>query len=179
MRGENGDVLITIIGIIIAVFLMLFVPLMAVANNQEDVAQLAAQEETQEFVNKIATKGTITQDDLDTFLQSLSKDGNSYEFEIEVQILDENPGKKASVTSGDLIGENIRYSEFTQAILENIANSSDGKYKLKKGDNIIIRINNTNTTLAQLLRNFAYKVVGKDTYQIGASASAMVQNNGK
>ena len=46
MRGENGDVLITIIGIIIAVFLMLFVPLMAVANNQEDVAQLAAQEET-------------------------------------------------------------------------------------------------------------------------------------
>ena len=77
------------------------------------------------------------------------------------------------------IGENIRYSEFTQAILENIANSSDGKYKLKKGDNIIVRINNTNTTLAQLLRNFAYKVVGKDTYQIGASASAMVQNNGK
>ena len=116
MRGENGDVLITIIGIIIAVFLMLFVPLMAVANNQEDVAQLAAQEDTQEFVNKIATKGTITQDDLDTFLQNLSKDGNSYEFEIEVQILDENPGKKASVTSGDLIGENIRYSEFTQEI---------------------------------------------------------------
>ena len=58
-------------------------------------------------------------------------------------------------------------------------NHPGGKYKLKKGDNIIVRINNTNTTLAQLLRNFAYKVVGKDTYQIGASASAMVQNNGK
>lgn len=179
MRGENGEVLTIMIGIVIAVLLMLVVPLMAVANNQEDVAQLAAQEETQEFVNKIATKGTITQDDLDTFLQNLSKDGNSYEFEIEVQILDENPGKKVSVTSGDLIGENIRYSEFTQAILQYIEDDREGKYRLKKGDNIIVRTNNTNTTFAQVLRNFAYKVAGKDTYQIGASASAMVQSNGK
>ena len=77
-----------------------------------------------------------------------------------------------------MIGENVRYSTFTDEILQGIE-KNNGKYSLSKGDNVIVTVNNTNTTLAQLLRNFVYKVTGSDTYQIGASASALVVSNGK
>lgn len=179
MNNENGDILITLIAIVLAALLMFFVPLMAVSNNQEDVSQLAAQSATQEFVDKVSTKGVITQEDYDAFVQTLNSTGNTFDVKIEVQHLDENPGKKVSVTSGDLIGENLRYSDLTQVILEAMADDANGKYRLKKGDNIIVTVNNTNTTLAQLFRNFAYKMTGKDTSQIKAIASAMVGSNGQ
>ena len=157
-----SDTLITIIAIFLAAVLMFVFPLMAVSNNQEDVTQLAVTEATQEFVNKAATKGKITQEDYDAYVQTLGATGNTYDIKLEVQHLDENPGKKTSTTSGDMIGEN-----------------NNGTYSLSKGDNVIVTVNNTNTTLAQLLRNFVYKVTGSDTYQIGASASALVVSNGK
>ena len=45
---------------------------------------------------------------------------------------------------------------------------------MKTGDNIIVTTKNTNTSMARLMRNFMYKISGKDTYDVGASASAMV-----
>ena len=173
-----SDTLITIIAIFLAAVLMFVFPLMAVSSNQEDVAQLAVTQATQEFVNKVATKGKITQADYDAYVQVLGATGNTYDIKMEVQHLDENPGKKTTATSGDLIGENVRYSTFTDDILNGIERN-EGQYTLSKGDNVIVTVNNTNTTLAQLLRNFMYKVTGSDTYQIGASASALVVSNGK
>lgn len=174
-----SDTLITIIAIFLAAVLMFVFPLMAVSSNQEDVAQLAVTQATQEFVNKVATKGKITQADYDAYVQVLGATGNTYDIKMEVQHLDENPGKKTTATSADLIGENVRYSTFTDDILKSFTDAGDGQYTLSKGDNVIVTINNTNTTLAQLLRNFVYKVTGSDTYQIGASASALVVSNGK
>lgn len=174
-----SDTLITIIAIFLAAVLMFVFPLMAVSNNQEDVSQLAVTEATQEFVNNAATKGKITQEDYDAYVQTLGATGNTYDIKIEVQHLDENPSKKVTTTSGNMIGENVRYSTFTDEILKSFTDAGDGKYILSKGDNVIVTVNNTNTTLAQLLRNFMYKVTGSDTYQIGASASALVISNGK
>lgn len=178
MGGERGEITITLIAIVLAAILMLEIPLMAVANNQEDISQLQLTATAQKFVDNIAAKGSITQDDIDTFMQEVSKDGNTYDFEIEVQHLDENPGKKVTVTSGNLIGENTRVSEYKSAILANIEADSNHKYRLKKGDNIIIKVNNTNTTFAQLFRNVVYKITGSDTPQLEAIVSAMVQSNG-
>lgn len=174
-----SDTLITIVAIFLAAVLMFVFPLMAVSNNQEDVTQLAVTEATQQFVNKVATKGKIAQADYDAYVQVLGATGNTYDIKMEVQHLDENPGKKVTVTSGDLIGENVRYSTFTDEIVKSFNDLGNGQYPLSKGDNIIVTVNNTNTTLAQLLRNFIYKVTGSDTYQIGASASALVVSNGK
>lgn len=173
-----SDTLITIIAIFLAAVLMFVFPLMAVSSNQEDVTQLAVTEATQEFVSKAATEGKITQESYDAYVQTLGATGNTYDIKIEVQHLDENPGKKVTITSGNMIGENVRYSTFTEEILKGVE-ENNGKYVLSKGDNVIVTVNNTNTTLAQLLRNFMYKVTGSDTYQIGASASALVISNGK
>lgn len=172
-----SDTLITIIAIFLAAVLMFVFPLMAVSSNQEDVSQLAVTEATQEFVNKAATKGKITQEDYDAYVQTLGATGNTYDIKIEVQHLDENPGKKVTTTSGDMIGENVRYSTFTEEILKGVE-ENNGKYVLSKGDNVIVTAYNTSPTLAETLRNFVYKT-GSDTYQIGASASALVIYNGK
>ena len=172
-----SDTLITCIAIFLAATLMFVVPLMAVANNQEDVSQLSVQTAVQEFVDQAATKGSINLTDYDRLTQKLAATGNTYDIQIEVQHLDENPSKKVSITSSNLIGENIRYSTITDEILE-VCDSSN-KYLLKKGDNVIATAKNTNVNFAQSIRNFAYKLVRKDTSQIGASAAAMVTANGK
>ena len=51
-------------------------------------------------------------------------------------------------------------------------------YPLKKGDNIIVTVRNTNKTLAQQLRSIMFKVTGKGTYELYASSSAMIINTG-
>ena len=116
-----SDTLITIVAIFLAALLMFIWPLMSVSERNDDIAQSVVQTATSELVNKIATHGKITASDYEAYLSKISTTGNTYEVEIEVQKLDENPGKKVSITSGDLIGENVRYSIFTTDILSNPA----------------------------------------------------------
>ena len=175
-----SDTLITIIAIFITAVLMFVFPLMAVSERNDDIAQSVVQTATAEFVETVSNAGAIRPGDYEAYIQKLNATGNTFDVEIEVQHLDENFGKKNNTTSGELIGENQRYSTFTTEILNSMY-LSDGiskNYVLKKGDNIIVTSKNTNKTIAQTLRTFVYKITGQGTYQIGASASSMVINNG-
>lgn len=174
-----SDTLITIIAIFLAATLMFIVPLMSVTERNDDIAQSVVQTATSEFVDTISNAGAIKLSDYEAYTQKLASTGNTFDIEIEVQHLDENPGKKSTSTSGDLIGENVRYSTFTSEIMEKIDSSDSKTYPLKKGDNVIITAKNTNSTMAQSLRSFVYKVTGQGTYQIAASSSSMVVNTGK
>lgn len=49
---------------------------------------------------------------------------------------------------------------------------------LKNDDYVIVTVKNTNITMGTQLKNFLYNLIGKDTYTIGASASALVLNAG-
>lgn len=172
-----SDTLITIIAIFLAATLMFIVPLMAVAERNDDIAQTVVQSATAEFVDKISIKGKITESDYNEYIQKIESTGaGTMDVEIEVQHLDENFGKKSTITSGSLIGENQRFSTFTIDVMNSL--QSTGSYALKKGDNVIITAKNTSKTIAQSLRTFAYKVTGRGTAQIAASSSAMVVNSG-
>lgn len=171
-KGAADSILITFIGIGIGVVIMFVFPLMAVSERNDDIAQNLAQTATAEFGNKIAISGKIMPSDYYEYEQELFSTGNTFEITIEVQHLDENFGKKNSTTSGDLIGENERYSTFySNGIPE------EG-IELKKGDNVIITFKNTNTTMARTLRTFAYKAAGKGASDLAGSYSTMVVNNG-
>ena len=181
-----SDTLITIVAIFLAAILMFIFPLMSVSERNDDIAQSVVQTAVSEFVDKIAVSGKIKASEYEAFLSKIATTGNTYEVEIEVQKLDENPGKKTHFVSTDLIGENVRFSIFTTEILESIyeINPSTGAttihdYLLNKGDNIIVTVKNTNTTMAQILRGFFYRVTGKGTYQVSASAASMVVNSGR
>lgn len=179
------NTLMTIIGLFLVATLMFLVPLMSISERNDDIAQSVVQTATSEFVDTVSNAGSIKPSDYETLQQKLSSTGNTYEITIEVQHLDENPGKKQTSTSGNLIGENVRYSTFTSEILDYMYPSGEDidnmirNYPLKKGDNIIVTVKNTNKTLAQTLRSFFYKVTGKGTYQLAASSSSMVVNSRK
>ena len=176
-----SDTLITIIAIFLAAILMFIFPLMSISERSDDISQTVVQTATSEFVDQISISGLIRPSDYEVYAQKIGATGNTYDIEIEVQHLDENPGKKAVTTSGDLIGENVRYSTFTTEILDKMypAGGDSKNYPLKKGDNVIVTVKNTNKTMAQMLRTTFYKITGKDTYQVAASASSMVVNTGK
>lgn len=175
-----GESLITIVAIFLAAILMFVFPLMSISDRNDDISQLAVQTKTVEFVDNVRATGKITQSNYASFVQNLAATGNSYDVEMEVKVLDENPGKKSAQTSTDKIGENIYYSEYTSQILgEVLKENGQGVKQLKEGDVVSVSVKNTNTTIAQMLKNFFYSISGNSTYQIEATHSGVVMTNGK
>lgn len=171
-----GDTVITVTAIVLAAILMFIFPLMTMADRTDDVSQLAVETATVDFVDNIRTTGKITSSDYNRFIETISSTGNSYDVEMELQSLDENPGKKTSQTESTKIGENVYYSTYTSQILEQL--DKNNTIALKEGDIISVRVRNTNTTLSQQLKNFLYSVTGNDTYTISAEHAGIVTTNG-
>ena len=169
-----SDTLITVIAIALAAVLMFVFPLMTMSDRTDDVSQLAVETD---FVDEVRTTGKITPDKYNKFIENIGSTGNTYNVEMQVQVLDENPGKKTLTLQSDKIGENAYYSVYTSQIEEVLNNNKN--YNLKEGDMFSVSVKNTNQTLAQQLKNFFYTVVGNDTYTIAASHGGMVTATGK
>ena len=172
-----SDTLITVIAIVLAAVLMFVFPLMTMSDRTDDVSQLAVETTTTDFVDEVRTTGKITPDKYNKFIENIGSTGNTYNVEMQVQVLDENPGKKTLTLQSDKIGENAYYSVYTSQIEEVLNNNKN--YNLKEGDMFSVSVKNTNQTLAQQLKNFFYTVVGNDTYTIAASHGGMVTATGK
>ncbi len=179
-----GDSLVTIATVVVAAVLMLGLPLSAVADRTDDISQQAVQNATVEYVDSIRTTGKLSLEDYTKFTETIAATGNSYAIEMQVKILDENIGKKAAQTEVEKIGENVYYVMYTSQVMEQI-NPDPSVYPngrtllLKEGDIVSVSVKNTNTTIAQLLRNAMYKLTGNDTFQVGASHGGIVTINGK
>lgn len=174
-----GESLTTIIAIFLAAILMFVFPLMSISERNDDIAQLGVQTATVEFVDKVRTTGKITEDNYNSFIQTLAATGNSYDVDMEVKVLDENPGKKTTWAVTDKIGENIYYSVYNSQIEAALFDDNGGnKYVLKEGDIVSVSVKNTNKTISQMLRNFFYTISGSDTYQVSAQHTGIVMSNG-
>lgn len=171
-----GDTLITIVAISLAAVLMFVFPLMTMSDRTDDVSQLSVETATTEFVDDVRTTGRLTLDKYEKFVETISATGNVYDVEMEVKVLDENPGKKTTQASADKIGENVYYSTYTSQILDKL---SAGTLSLKEGDIFSASVKNTNQTISQQLKNFFYTVSGNDTYTIAAEHAGIVTANGK
>ena len=175
-----GDTLITIIAIVLVAILMFVFPLMTMSDRTDDVSQLAVDAAVTEFVNDVCTTGKLTMDKYSKLIETISADRNSYDVEMEIQVLDENPGKKTTQAEHTKIGENVYYTMYTSQILDTI-NPSSGVTQtlaLKEGDMFSASVKNSNTTMSQQLKSFFYSVSGNDTYTIAADHSGIVTANG-
>ena len=172
-----SDTLVTVVAIGLAAILMFVFPLMTMSDRTDDISQLTVETATTEFVDQIRTTGKITPSEYDKFRQNIASTGNTYNIEMQVQVLDENPGKKTTQTAKDKIGENEYYSVYTSQIEEVL--DKNKSYILKEGDLVSVSVKNTNQTLAQQLKNYFYTVIGNDTYTIAASHGGIVQATGK
>ena len=171
-----GDSLITIVAIFLAAVLMFVFPLMSMSERTYDVSELAVQTATTEFVDKVRTTGKLTIDDYDKYVSTISSTGNSFDVDVELQLLDENPGVKTTQAEMTKIGENLYYSYYTSQVEEML--TENATIKLKEGDRIAVTAKNTNKTISQILKNFFYQLAGNDTYQIAAQHAGIVTANG-
>ncbi len=175
-----GDTVIVVVVILLGAVLLFIFPLMTMADNTDDIAQLTVEAATTEFGNDIRTTGKLTMDKYSKFVETLSSTGNSYDIEMQIQVLDENPSKKTTQAESTKIGENVYYTMYTSQIFD-IINPSSGETKtlaLKEGDIFVIIVRNSNTTLSQQLKSFLYSVTGNDAYVIGTEQAVMVTANG-
>ena len=174
-----GDTLITVIAIVLAAVLMFIFPLMTMSDRTDDVSQLSVETATTEFVDDVRTTGKLTLDKYNSFVRTLSATGNSYEVEMQLQVLDENPGKKTTQTESTKIGENVYYTMYTSQILDKIDTPEENVVlALKEGDIFSASVKNTNKTLSQQLKNFFYSVTGNGPYTIAAEHAGIVTANG-
>lgn len=171
-----GDSLITVVAIFLAAILMFIFPLMSLAERSDDISELAVQTATTEFVEDVRTTGKVTLEDYEAYLAELTATGNSFDVEILIQQLDENPGVKTTQAESTKIGENLYYNIYTTQVEELLYDT--GRIRLKEGDIITVTASNTNTTISQLLRNFFYTISGNDSYQIAGQATGVVAVNG-
>ena len=170
-----SDTFITIIVIVVVALVMFAFPLITTANQNDKITQSSVQAIVSDFVNNAAKEGKITTENYDNFIQRLYATGNTYNIDLEVQVLDDNPGKKG--TNIDTIGENIYYSVYTNTIQNEL--ETKNVYLLKQGDYVKARVQNTNVTFGTQLKNLLYSLVGKDTIVIEAKDSALVIKTGK
>ena len=173
-----SDTVVTVLAIFLAAILMFIFPLMSTSDRTDDITTQAVESATTDFVDEIRSTGKITQDSYDNFVQTISSTGNSYDVEMEVQVLDDNPGKKVTEAEYTKVGENYYYSEYTTQILDEI-NSDAGAMYLKQGDMVTVSIKNTNRTIGTILRDFFYSVTGNNSATVTASHSGIVNVNGR
>ena len=172
-----GDSLITIITVFLAAILLFVFPMMTLADRTDDISQIAAQTATVEFVDGVRKTGRITQNDYDRFIQKIESTGNTFDIEMELQRLDENPSKKTAQASETTIGENVYYSTYTTQIQQEIF--SNNTIYLKQGDMFSVKIVNNNQTIAEVLKNFFYKVTGSSRFTITGGHGGIVMVDGQ
>lgn len=177
----------TIIALLVAGVLIFIVPLTTLTERSDNVAQENVKLIVEEFVTDVKNTGKLTRAQYQDFESKLDASGNNtYDIEIQIQHLDENPGKKTAQANYTKIGENVYYSEYTTQVLSKIGikagsetvDTSKDTILLKEGDIVTVDVKNSNSTAAQTLKSSFIGVSNADEYVISASASGMVTVNG-
>ena len=170
----------TIIAIFVAAVLLFVVPLVTLTDRNDNVVQENVKLIVEEFVTDIKNTGKLSMAQYQSSEHRLSATGNIYDIEMEMQILDENPGKKNTQANYTKIGENVYYSEYTTQILDKLNDASNPNkiITLKEGDLISVSVKNQNSTAAQTLKSSFLSFSNEGQYVISASSSGMVNVNG-
>lgn len=175
------DTPVTIIGIVIASILMFVIPLVTIADRNDDISQLTVQTATSKFVDNVVKKGKLTDEDYQNYLLEIASSGNTYEADLEIQILDENPAKKTTDTTSG-IGTNAYYSIYTSQIEDELQKDKRetgiGQIVLKEGDIISVTAKNSSKTVSQTLKNIYYTISGDELHIIYASGTGTIAING-
>ena len=165
----------TLIAIFVAAVLLFVVPLVTLTERNDNVVQENVKVIVEEFVTDIKNTGELTIEKYQDIENRLAATGNVYDIEMELQILDENPGKKTMQANYTKIGENVYYSEYTTQVLEKL---NSGKITLKEGDLVYVGVANQNSTASQTLKSTFLSFANAGEEVITASSSGMVNVNG-
>lgn len=118
----------------------------------------------------------IKRDDYIQLLEELEVTGNTYDTDISIAHIDENPAKKtgSDVIDEIKIGENIYYIEYPKQIEEEFERTNDGIIRLNEGDYIKIDVQNSNETVYQIIQSSLYNVSGGKIGRISGKHTALI-----
>lgn len=143
-----GDTFTTIFVMILVTSILFIFPLMIISNQVDSASQVSLQTYMTDFVNEICNTGKLTKNDYDKLIETITGP-NTYNIEIEIKVLDENPSKKITELNNTQIGDNAYVVYYTSQIVSQL--DTNGRILLKEGDQVHVYIANTNTTMSQQL----------------------------
>ena len=165
----------TVIAICVSAALLFVAPLVTLTARNDNVVQENVKLMVNEFVIDVQNTGKLTMAKYQDLESKLAATGNTYNVDIELQYLDENPGKKTTQANYTKIGENVYYSEYTTQVLNQLKNND---IVLKEGDRIVVNVTNENSTAAQTLKSSFLSYSNEGENAITASGSGMINVNG-
>lgn len=165
----------TVIAICVSAALLFVAPLVTLTTRNDNVVQENVKLMVNEFVIDVQNTGKLTMEKYQDLESKLVATGNTYNIDIELQYLDENPGKKTTQANYTKIGENVYYSEYTTQVLNQLKNND---IILKEGDRIVVNVTNENSTAAQTLKSSFLSYSNEGENAITAGSSGMINVNG-
>lgn len=168
----------TLIALFVAAVFLFVVPLVTLTTRNDNVVQEDVNLIVKEFVTDIKNTGVLTQEKYQSFQNKLAATGNTYNIDMEIKHLDENPGKKLTQANYSKIGEDVYWSEYTSQIIGTLESSNDSTITLKKGDRIYVSVSNQNSTAAQTLQSSTLRIANDGEQVIKADDDGMVKVDG-
>ncbi len=173
-----SDSFVTIILILIAAVMLFMVPMIAVSHRKDVVSTQTVQAAINEFVDSTRKTGKVTQEEFSNLVQTLETTGETYEVNININNIDENPSKKdtSSVVDQVKIGENIYYTEYTTQV-EKKLEENNGEIKLSTGDFVTVDVENKSQTMYQGFKKLLYSIVDTSPQISGTYGGMVLEEN--
>ena len=175
---DNVSVLVATL---MAVIIIVLFPIYNIATRQDSIANNMVVRATTNFVDEARNKGYIDKEDYGTFLNELSKSGNTYKVQMEVY----KPILVQVASAGEIQYEEKYKIDYTDTILADMDDENKFKdegsikksdvYYLDNGYKFYVRVKNTNVTQAQILLDKLFS--GKQNERIVVNYGGVVFSN--
>ena len=169
----------------ISTILLIFVT--GIATSRIDkVTQEKWEEIIEESLIEVSSTGKMTRSWYQNLQNRLSATGVIPEIELQVYMIDENPGMKTAQSNYKKIGENVYVMYLDTQLLpmmgikvdDNIKTSTNDTILLTEGCIVSISAKNASSTSAQSQQSAFFNISNSDEYVISVSNSKMVTVNG-
>lgn len=136
---------------ILAIVIMFIFPVYIAYEKKDDISYALAVRYTQEFVDKVRSKGYVTNELYQDYVTRLLTTGNIYDIEMEHRYVRFDPS--VSETSGEV--KAVRNEEIytNDYILDFMERNSEHKYVMNVNDSFNVKIKNKNVTMATIIYN--------------------------
>ena len=136
---------------ILAIVIMFIFPVYIAYEKKDDISYALAVRYTQEFVDKVRSKGYVTSELYQDYVTRLLTTGNIYDIEMEHRYVRYDPN--TSEASGEVKAVRSEEIYTNDYILDFMERNLEHKYVMNVNDSFNVKIKNKNVTMATIIYN--------------------------
>ncbi len=149
---------------ILAIVIMFIFPVYIAYEKKDDISYALAVRYTQDFVDKVRSKGYLTRELYQDYASNLLTTGNTYKIELEHRYVRFDSNSESAGSEVSAVRNEEIYS--TEHILNFMDSNEEHKYVMNVGDNFSVKIKNTNVTMATIIYNIVTVNMTKNNVRI-------------